>query len=427
MQVEIGQSIQSAVRPHECIDTYYSGAHNSEIQCFPSTVENRFIFDVPSKSFGSSSTVTFNPAEGLTDIVLTVQLPAPNGSVTYEGLALSSGWGYQLIRQIGWRYAGSSLYYVQGEQHLVNVLFDCEDSVKKDQMLALGGQALASTADFADANARTAYVYIKLPHNSPSAQEKPLPFPTDTLTQPVQIVLELRDASAIFSQAPAPATVSPLPVGLSLAQMQFKQVHMDNAGDLIARREDLSTKALSIPLKYFPQSQFSTQLSATTNEQQVNLTGFRAGMLQGILMWAVRNTDLTTPAAKNPLAYAPLKDVRVTVNGLVYYDARNQASQIWNLVERKTSSSVNQTIVEWDAEAEAFVASPNVAYWVWVPFAQGLETLRDESKLNYGLSIMNSVVNLQVTLPDANAATLYAEYVYDCTMLASKGTAEYVF
>ena len=64
------------------------------------------------------------------------------------------------------------------------MLSDCEDSAKRDQMLQLGGQALlpvnsAGGNDFADENKRTAYVYIKCPWNSPSAQEKPLPIETD--------------------------------------------------------------------------------------------------------------------------------------------------------------------------------------------------------------------------------------------------------
>jgi hypothetical protein len=65
------------------------------------------------------------------------------------------------------------------------VLSDCEDSAKRDEMLFLGGQALnpvnpiTGANDFASVAKRTAYVYIKCPWNSPSAQEKPLPIETD--------------------------------------------------------------------------------------------------------------------------------------------------------------------------------------------------------------------------------------------------------
>jgi hypothetical protein len=80
--------------------------------------------------------------------------------------------------------AGSSLYFFQGEQELIECLSECEDSVKRDQLLQLGGAEIASPTDWASENLRSASIYIKLPHNSPSAQEKPILFPTDVLSAP---------------------------------------------------------------------------------------------------------------------------------------------------------------------------------------------------------------------------------------------------
>jgi hypothetical protein len=174
MNQEIVDAVHKAITPAEMKDMYYPGMENTEAVAFASYVENRFQASLPSATFGSSSTVIFNPTEGLGDILLTLKLP----SGTYTGLGCSEGWGYSAIRQLGVRIGNSSLYYFTGDQLLQAVLSDCEDSEKRDQMLYLGGQALAP-ADFANEDKRTAYVYIKCPWNSPSAQEKPLPIPSD--------------------------------------------------------------------------------------------------------------------------------------------------------------------------------------------------------------------------------------------------------
>jgi hypothetical protein len=185
MNYEIAESVQHAVVPGECKDLYYAGEENTHKQCFSALLDNRYVVDIPSKTGGSSSTIIFNPEQGVSDIVMTLQLPAPDSTLTYNGLALSQGWGYAMIKNIALRVGGSSLYYFTGQQMALEAFSDCEDSVKRDVLQQLGGQACLtvglgpSVGDFNDPNKRTAYVYLKLPFNSPSQQEKPLPLPTD--------------------------------------------------------------------------------------------------------------------------------------------------------------------------------------------------------------------------------------------------------
>jgi len=352
------------------------------------------------------------------------------------GLGLTRGWLYQLVSRISVRYAGSSLYYFLGEQELIDCLSECEDSVKRDQLLALGGAEITSAADWASASLTTASIYIKLPHNSPSAQEKPIGFPTSEISAPVQIQVEFKPFSSIFlangvtysgttyTQAQVQASI---PSSLASAQMQFKQAHLNNRDDAVSSRFDLSKQALSIPLRHFTQSQFSTPLAAQAGVQTVNLTGFRSGSVQGLMVWAVANSSLSDPANKQPLQYIPLQNVELSVNGLVYFTAQSPtAAQMWDLVERKTASQASTTTLAWNGTA-AYTPTPASMYWVWIPLAQGTEVLRDESMLSNGLGISNSTVQLAVATGTSSACTLYASYYYNCTLLASGGSAEYVF
>jgi hypothetical protein len=67
---------------------------------------------------------------------------------------------------------------------------------------------------------------------------------------------------------------SPLPTQFSSAIVQFRQTHLMNGSDLLARRVDMNSNALSFPLKNFQQTTFRTTVSATAGVPvQVNLTG----------------------------------------------------------------------------------------------------------------------------------------------------------
>jgi hypothetical protein len=383
--------------------------------------------------------VTFNPDGLITDVILTVVMGLPGVGTPPElpgaGLALTRGWLYQLVDRISVRYAGSSLYYFLGEQELIEVLAECEDSIKRDNMLVLGGAEVKTPADWANQDLRTASIYIKLPHNSPSAQNKPIGFPSDSIASPVQLQVSFKPFSSIFlanptTGSPALTTiVATIPSQFQMAEVQFKQAHLQDRADSIAAREDLSKHALSIPLMNFMQSQFSTNLPAQTPAATtVNLTGFRSGSVQGIYLWAVQTADLTSVGAKQPLRYVPLKNVELSVNGLVYYRASNNNSQIWNLCERKTAGQFSSTSLAWDVPSQSYLPTAMAGYFTWIPFAQGTEVLRDHSMLSNGLGIANSVVNCLIdTGLDNVPCTLYASYLYNCTILASGGSCDYVF
>lgn len=434
MQSDIVTHVQDSVRPGESCSMYYSDQENSVKQAHATTVENRFFVNLQSTNFGSANSVIFNPDEGLGHIVLTLQLPAPGSQagLTYNGLALNQNWGYNAIRRIGVRVGGSTLYYFSGDQCLIDVLSDCEDSAKKNQIATLGGVTLAGVTagagTFASDSNRTAYVYIKCPWNSPSAQEKNLPLPTDLLTSPVQLNIEFNQASDIFLQNALGGTVSALPTAFSVATVQFEQCHFDDRGEQLARQVNMSEMAYSYPLKYFSQEVFRVQnvpgyASGNTGQQSLTLTGLRSGNCLGIRLWCKSNDSTDVNVFTVPTA------VTMSVNGLIYFDSRNGQNQLWSILDRKTSAS-------WDTQtlavvSNAWVASPATSYWTWMPFAQHSEVLANESELAHGLSLMNSIVNLQVALPATggtlNTYTVTAEYIFNSTLLFSRGSAEYVF
>jgi hypothetical protein len=427
-QAEIITHIQDSVRVGEHVDLVYANSSNSVKQASATTVENRFSVGLQSLSFGSSNTVLFNPDEGLTDVVLTATLPPPQGALTYAGLALPRNWLASAVRRLGVRYSGSTLYYFDKEQLLIDNMSDAEDSVKRDQLTQLSGQACLTQADFADPVKRTGYIALKLPHTSVSAQEKPLPLPTELITSPVQINIEWERAENVFIQSAVVAGGQPvLPSAFSSATVQFKQVHFDDRADQLCRRFNMSEQAYSYPIKYFSQEVFKIN-NVKGGDQNLTLTGLRSGNCIGIRVWVRDNLNTSTN-----FPFVLPSSLRLSVNGLIYFDSQLGNSQLWNLLDRKTASEMPIDAIT--VSAGSFAIAPATAYWTEVPFSQHSEVLANESELVMGLSIMNSIVNLQLSLPthpdvngnDVSNYTVVAEYLFNTSLMFSRGTCEYVW
>ena len=122
---------------------------------------------------GGSSVFTIPPNNGIQDVVLEFVLPAVAGAT---GVALPRGWGYSLIKQVSFRYGGSSQYVLSNDQILQNALRAQTSRTSADDVLTLGGNYAADGA----LNAlQTANVVLTLPHNIPTGPGKAHPLPTD--------------------------------------------------------------------------------------------------------------------------------------------------------------------------------------------------------------------------------------------------------
>ena len=430
MQGAVALNVQQSIRPGEDMDTYYAGKENSKLQAHATVEDNRFFVALPSLNSGSSSTVTFNPNEGLAEVIMTLRLPAPSSAA---GLALQEGWGYAMLRRVGYRYGSSQLYYITGSQNLVEALSLCEDSGKKQQLFFLGGQALLTAADWADAGKRTAYVYLRLPHSSPALSGSALPFPTDVLTAPVQLQVDLNDFSRVISKDPTQAGV--LPTSLELATVNFTQVTMQDSGDLVARRFDMSKHALTIPLaEGWCQEEVQFPINVGANGQfQVSLTGCKAGDLRKLRVWITKDSEQTPDPTTGKISvnkFVVPSQLTFAINGLIYLDSANGSWLLTNLLRRRQPPVVTYSdIIAPAAPATAWTAAPYASVWCEIDLAQP-HTLGDsqEVALVHGVPVMNSVMNLTGIMPVGNTQyTVHCEYVLNCSWMASRGSAEFVF
>lgn len=432
-QYEAAMNVQQSIRPGMACDTYYATSENSEKQLHATVEDNRFFINLPSLNSGSSSTVTFNPSEGLAEVILTIQLPQPSGSGG-QGLALPEGWGYMMLKRLGYRYGSSQLYYITGEQNLLQSVSLCEDSGKKQQLFFLGGQALLDIADWADAGKRTAYVYLRLPHSSPALSGGALPFPSDVLTAPIQIQVDLQDFSKVVTAVTVAGTApDAVPTSLASAVINFTQVTMQDSGDLVARRFDMSKHALTIPLcEGWTQEEVQFPFTSGANGSfQLSLTGCKAGDLKMARVWFTKPTDTLGPGnvIQPSFWYAP-SQITFAINGLIYMDSANGSWLLTNLLRRRQPPVLTYCGLGAPAAAPgSFGATPIASQWVEINLAQP-HTRGDsqEVALVHGVPVMNSVLNLTGVMPqNATNYVCHVEYVLNCSWMASRGSADFVF
>ena len=423
----MSESVQQMVRPGKCVDLYYPDPETAHKQCFRTVQNTRYVQQFANLT-GGSSVFTIPPNNGIQDVVLVMELPVSGvGGFDAAGLGIPRGWGYALIKQVSFRYGGSSQYFLSKHQLLQNALRKAPNSGSRDDLLSLGGNAAvggaAAGGDFT--TAQRAYVWLALPHTIPTADGKLPPLPSDLLTQQVQITVELEPIASIFSAA-AGSTGTPAST-LSFAEFQVQQVILENQGDALARRVDMTSHALSYPIEFTQQEVVIPLANATS--QSVTLTGFRSGEVRNIQCWITKDGD-TTGNLVNPFKWYAPEDVVMTYAGEIYARFDKGSSQLWNLVNGRQSPAVNEVVI---TDAGGGVCADTTAFlgkWVELPFAQTFDDLTAHSTYTAGKPITNGIVNLTFNLPaDLPAAAdlkLRISYNYNGVLTFSQGTCDYV-
>jgi hypothetical protein len=412
-------SAQDMVRPGECVDLYYYDGETSKKQCFPVTLNTKYIQNMNNLSSGSS-TFTIPPNNGVQDIVMVFKINTLSATDA-SGLALPAGWGYYLLNQVSFRYGGSSQYFLSGDQILQNALRKQTNRVSVNDILNLGGAPATSAA--LQAGPQFAAIVLTLPHSTPSGVGKAHPLPSDALTQQIQVTAEIRSVSDLFAvndRGGAGAIKNSLDVGY----FQVQQVLFNNAGDALARRVDMAENAYAFPAEFVQQKQV-IPLANTATSQSIVLTGFRSGEVKSIQCWLTKGSDVSA-TAKNPWNWYQPIFIQMTYAGDIYARFDNNSAALWNLINSNKSNAFDTSAMTYAGPDYTF--SPGVSVWTELPFAQTLVDEDSHYTLVHGKPITNGIVNLDIQTPFADADwVLNVSYIYNTTLLFSQGTVDYVF
>jgi len=420
-------SAQALLRIGESLDMYYTDDANCKKQSIPVEYDTRYSQEFSNKSAGVS-VLTIPPNQGVRHCLIVLGYSAASINTQTGSRCLERGWGYKAIEQISFRIGGSSQYFLTGDQLLARNLRLCRTATQRDAILSLGGSECKVEADFnAD---QYAYIPVSI-WCAPGDDELQIPLPTDLLSQQVQVTAQLVPASAFWS-LPIPAFAggdAVPPAAFDTAYFQIEQLSMKDRGMGLANRVDMNTHMYSMPLPTFDQQEVLLQLNSSP-AQPVVLTGFRAGEVKKLQIYLTNNAAGSALSANDNalLWYAP-DAVKVLYAGLVYSQYLNGSAAMWNLLDGTAPAAVNQSALA--VAGGVWTSTPVVSRWAELPFGQTSGSDYAADILVHGKEITNGIVNLEVTPPAGVSApagwTLHVVYVYNSTLVFSRGTAELQF
>ena len=407
-------------------DLYYNDINNSKVQALPVEYNTRFTYDFSNKTQGTS-VFLLPPGNGYRVPVIVIGWNASTLAGNTGFYALPRGWGYSAVARISFRVAGSTQFYWSGLQLLQRNLRMVRTSTQADQILSLGGNAVATSSDWS----RDQFAYIPLTcWSGPSVDGISLPLPGDILSQNVQISVELNPPSSYFitNSNPGAATGS-IPSAFDVAYLQAEQLVLSDKAQSLANDADFAEGRVSysMPVLFDQQEVVISNLNATTASQPVVLSGFRSGEVKSIECFLVDRTANTNLNWKKPT------EVSVIYAGVIYSQYNNGVSALFNLIDGTKGSVVNTVQLSAPASPGTMSATNITAEWVSLPFGQRSGADYSDDVHSHGKEILNGIVNLQISLPDAGTSggsskyDLHIIYTYVSLINFSRGTAEWVF
>ena len=291
----------------------------------------------------------------------------------------------------------------------------------KDDLFVLGGSYITG-AGFEVATNR-AYCFLDLPFTKATSEGMPVPLPSDILGSQVQITIELNalsDLIAVNSTGTIPSTLTALASG----QFQIQQVLMASRDDSLATRENMATHQYVMPVEFVQQLQ-QVPCANTTAVQTIVATGFRAGSVKSIECWLSLDDDAGV-TKRNPLKWYIPQNLTCTYAGDVYARFDAGISQLWNLINSKSSPYVNGLTTSYSG---GYSTATEQYGWATLPFAQTYDAPDSSSfMLVEGLNVTNGIVNIAFSTPSASANwKLNLSYIYNASAVFSQSSCEFVF
>lgn len=425
--------LQSQIRLGRPEDLYYYSESSLRKQSIPTFQNTEFTQNISPTAGRGNYQVIFSRNQGLGHIIIGAKLKKHTGAagLNYSGIAVSRGWLGQLLDRCSYRVAGSSQYWLTGQQMLVANALEATNPTVKQDMFNLAGQALNTTTQFSTDELLYAYMYFNLPTNKPfCGTESALPLPTELLNSNVVLSIDLNPVPSIYSSSNALGAVSAAPDALELLYVQFQQIQAVDAGELMRMGGDRS-RMYSLPCKgfYTQELQIGIPANSTANglTSDLALTGFQNGQVKSVIAWLTENADTSpttnVPFARNANCFAYGQDWQLKYNGQVLHYFPGTSSTMWG--ELLCDVPPYWDSVRYDVSG-TLIPSDERSHFVVFPLGQSIEGQNPHLLVN-GRSIGTSIMNLQVRVPDATKAyTLHLTYMYNC-VLAISGVGESSF
>jgi hypothetical protein len=405
----------------EELDIYYGDKKTIRYNKVPTIQRTNAIFNLSAVQGGSSS-IYISPDAGISTLMLCLELPDPVATgFNYSGYALNQSWGYSALNFVQMRVGNSSLFQWSGRQLMLQAIRTAGSQFEANDLMQLAGNVLKTTGDFADGTKRFAYITLPMPWCGAESKDSPLPLPTDALSSPVQVIVNLNSVSDILAKSTGGSPPA-IPSSFNWAQafLQVKQI-IPVDGARPAKKDHYA-----LPIT-FVQQENSAPVSGTGVQTEIPLLGFRNGSIQELDIYCLKKVSTANAYKLNPFDYELPKDAKIIYMGNQIHTFLGYSSQYWTTVFSDKPARWNNVRLADNGDG-TFTATNIITSWLQVPFeGKYAELDADEATSSSGLAVQNGIINFQLTLTSGSDYTVYYTADLQSALVMHDGTADYAF
>lgn len=405
---------------------YYS-AINSTVDAVEMTYNTgRLTISLSQLAFRGQAQIIIPNSSFLEEFYLHLVLPPLTANQT-----ICRGWGWASIAQISYLFGSSNVSQlsVSGQSMWQHIASSCETSEKRNMMWKLGGDEILGGPGPSGPNI-DANIIIPLPwSNATGAGGAKLPYDTTLLSNPITVQIQFNGPESIYGGSdPYPSPASFLSGTAIMRQGDLGQKN-NSLKFLMMREPSLMYAYPFVHTQSFTPSNFTVSGTTTT----INLIGFIAADLLAITFGVVANSDLANGgppnfSSPNPFNYQDLRDIMLTFNGLVMYNAPGSSYKLFNMQSMVGSGEFQGSIIQPAAGGvPPYTSTPIDTNLVVMNFAR-LRQVTFEGQYQNVWQIGNNVLNLQFgNLTIGTGYTLFATFYYNAVNETQNGQSTIYF
>lgn len=334
---------------------------------------------------------------------------------------LPRGWLANAIESISFILGSSNVSQltINGQSHMAMYMSGCETAEKRLKALRMAGEEYSAGVAQAPGTINRAQMQLQLPFSRITSLCKKLPFDTNLLSNPIIIQIRFRPQNEIIGGSGFASG----PTGFSVAKVLATQI------DLMDKSLSLKNFMYQEPqLQYnypfiFTQSYTVDFVNSNTNAVNLNLLTIINADLVGISFHVVDLDNLSAGVAGanalSPFNWQRVKDVLLTFNGLVFYDAPGDSAELYDLQDYPGSGMIPNSVVTGGG-AGPYISNPVDVRETYMSLTRLRNTLFCDHFQN-SIRIANNALNLSFIGESNNNARLYITYYYNAVFGVKQG------
>jgi len=452
------------------VSNLYQDDTNIRESAYRTLNRQNYSFGFGPVNMGSSApSLNFNKDSIVNHVLVEFELPDLTALNISNGMGLSEGWAWQLVRRYSMQYSGSQALEIDGRQNFIRCMAECESKEKRQSLIALGGNRVyleAGVLKGADSDGKVrGAVLIYLPHSSVSGS-KQIGYDCSQANSAPIIRLDLTSAEDLWTDLSIPGDTGAVSTDIVPAMRALNgRFHVGETAmidSINSRRDKVGPMGNAQSLMFFAYpNNFSKNFEvagranavgevAVSNTVPITIDSFLNGSLQYLLLFVERldgfddSSGLTGGGAtarpkKNPLNYVRLSDIKLTYGGgnTVYEAQTERICSLIDTVVNPLDSTYYYNALSRSGVADTVTVptTPSGGYFYRIQISQFSELYKMFSLLQTGANMGSDILRLSFKVIDnfttqSGAAVRYrcnVQQVYQTSMTTARGNIKWDF